>query len=277
MIKISIVTPCRNAEKYIRETVESVILQTALLSGRAELEYIICDGFSTDKTVEIAEAAAKGFRYGAVRIVSQPDRGMYDALAKGIKIATGDIVAYLNAGDYYNKYAFDIVLNIFSAKKTQWLTGYSVVYNDRSHVVYSILPYKYRKRFFSCGFYGQQLLHVQQESTFWSSALSPLIDYDKLSNFKYAGDFYLWFQFSRKYDLDIVEAYLGGFRMHKGQLSENMSAYNAEMATIITKPHMIDHLLVMFDKIMWYAPNTFKKKMNKEGLFRYDHSMQEWV
>ncbi len=277
MIKISIVTPCRNAEKYIRETVESVILQTALLSGRAELEYIICDGLSTDKTVEIAKAAAKSFQYGTVLIVSQQDAGMYDALAKGIKMATGDIVAYINAGDYYNKYAFDIVLDIFNTKKTHWLTGFSVVYNDKSHVVYSLLPFKFRKRFFSCGFYGQQLLHVQQESTFWSSALNSLIDYDKLASFKYAGDFYLWFQFSRHYTLYIVEAYLGGFRMHKGQLSENISAYNIEMEKIIRKPRISDHLLVMFDKIMWYAPNTFKKKMNKGELFRYDHNMQEWV
>ncbi len=277
MHKISIITPCRNAEKYIRETVESVILQTALRSGRAELEYIICDGLSTDKTVEIAEGAAKGFQEGTVRIMSQRDKGMYDALSKGIKLATGDIVAYLNAGDYYNKYAFDIVLDIMAAKKAHWITGYSVVYNDKSYVVYSILPFKYRKRFFSCGFYGQGLQHVQQESTFWSSALSSLIDYDKLTNFKFAGDFYLWFQFSRKYDLHIVEAYLGGFRMHKGQLSEDISSYNAEMGTIITRPQMSDHLLFMFDKIMWYAPNTFKKQMNKEGLFRYDHNVQEWV
>lgn len=278
MTKISIITPCRNAEKYIRETIESVLFQTALLSGRAELEYIVCDGLSTDRTLEIAESACKNFRHGTVRIVSQQDAGMYDALAKGLSLATGDVVAYVNAGDYYNKHAFDIVLDIFEAKEnTRWLTGYSVVYNDKSQIVYSILPYKYRERFFSCGFYGKRLLTVQQESTFWRAELNSLLDLHKLAQFKYAGDFYLWFQFSRKHTLRIVEAYLGGFRMHKGQLSENMPAYLAEISGITGKPGMIDYLLLTFDQIMWYAPNIFKKRLNREGLFRYDHRLQQWL
>jgi FkbM family methyltransferase len=110
--KITIVTPCFNAGKYIHETIESVLNQRAVLSGRVGLEFIICDGKSSDNTVAIAQS----FNHPAVTIVSEKDQGMYEALAKGLVRATGDICAYLNAGDVYAPAAFDAVLDIFGQK-----------------------------------------------------------------------------------------------------------------------------------------------------------------
>ena len=150
MRKISIITPCRNAERYIGETVESVIGQSALFSKRADLEYIICDGNSTDKTIAIIES----YDNSSIKITSEPDSGMYDALSKGLRKATGDIIAYINAGDYYNKHAFDIVLDIFETQEVSWLTGYRVYYSETSYFIGADLPFKYRNRFFACGFYG---------------------------------------------------------------------------------------------------------------------------
>src|SRR5690349_3953356 len=92
---ITIVTPCRNAERYIARTVESILRQTAVQSGRVKLQYIVCDGASTDGTVEVVRKMCGS----EATIISEPDRGMYDALGKGLKRATGDVVAYLNAGD----------------------------------------------------------------------------------------------------------------------------------------------------------------------------------
>lgn len=273
MKKISIITPCLNAERRISETVESVLGQSALLSGRVELEYIVCDGGSTDRTVPIVES----YRNKAVRILSGKDKGMYDALAKGLKQASGDIVAYLNAGDFYDKCAFDIVLDLFEQMGVQWLTGYNVHYNEKSYFVNVKLPYRYRRSFFASGLYGTSLIFVQQESTFWSSSLNEIIDYDRLASFRYAGDYYLWSQFAKRCDLQVVEGYLGGFRIERGQLSENREAYLAEMATISCKPTLVQHLLAVFDRVMWYAPVEFKKFLNRDGLFRYDHERQQWM
>ena len=61
MKKISIITPCFNSEKYIKETVESIINQTAVLSQRAELEYVICDGNSSDQTLSIIESIINNY------------------------------------------------------------------------------------------------------------------------------------------------------------------------------------------------------------------------
>lgn len=273
MKKISIITPCRNAARFIGETVESVIGQTALFSGRAELEYIVCDGNSSDGTPDIVRS------YGnkSIKIVSEPDAGMYDALSKGLRLASGEIVAYLNAGDFYNKHAFDIVLDLFESKKISWLTGYRAVYSESSYLVGADLPYRFRKEFFDCGFYCWRLPMVQQESTFWSSSLNSLIDHDRLSQFKYAGDYYLWWLFSKQTELKIVKAFLGGWRVHQGQLSENSSEYVREMETLLRKPSARDQALSLVDKFLGYCPTKIKKRFNKDGLFTFDHEHQQWI
>ena len=113
-MKVSIITVCRNSEKTIRSTLESVFGQRRVLQidgSKFEVEYIVIDGASTDGTVrEIGEfagqAKAKGEGEGgdkgfSFRWVSEPDRGMYDALNKGLKMASGDIVGILNGDDVF--------------------------------------------------------------------------------------------------------------------------------------------------------------------------------
>jgi glycosyltransferase involved in cell wall biosynthesis len=273
MKKISIITPCFNAERFIEETVNSVINQSAILSDRAELEYIICDGHSTDRTVDIINS----INSHSIELVSESDTGMYSALSKGLQLASGDIVAYINAGDYYHKCAFDIVLDLFEQKKINWLTGYTMLYNEKSYALPQMLPSRYRTRFFNCGMYLDKLPCVQQESTFWSAYLNSYIDFEFLSSLKMAGDFYLWKEFSNLAELKIVEAYLGGFRRQKGQLSENREAYDREVSKMIASPNLLDTCLAQFDKtIFYFAPNKIKKVMNDRGIFRFNHSSQEW-
>jgi hypothetical protein len=140
-----------------------------------------------------------------------------------------------------------------------------------------VLPFKYRKRFIDCGLYFKMLPFIQQESTFWSRALNARIDHAALSRFKYAGDYYLWSTFAKECELKIVKAYLGGFKIHKGQLSGDMKAYERELLTITRRPGMIDYALAALDKVIWNAPSSVKKKFNKEGLFVFDHDRQQWT
>jgi glycosyltransferase involved in cell wall biosynthesis len=277
MKKISIITPCFNSEKYIQETIESIINQTAILSQRAELEYIICDGNSSDRTLLIIESMVnKYINPSNIKLISESDSGVYSALAKGLKLATGDIIAYLNAGDYYHKCAFDVVLDVFETKNINWLTGYKVAYNEKSHFISAVLPYNYRKRFFDCGFYIKQLRCVQQESTFWNSKLNTLIDYDILAKFKYAGDYYLWSQFAKIENLYIIEAYLGGFKHHTGQISEDLESYYEEVKSICVTPRIDSWVLAYIDKFIWHTSARVKKTLNPQTLFRYDHLRQLW-
>lgn len=277
MKKFSIVTPCFNAEKYIEETMLSVLNQTVVRNGEVELEYFICDGDSNDQTVAIAERLSRTAHGTRIKIISEPDEGMYDALAKGLRQASGDIISYINAGDFYHHSAFAIIQHFFEKHNFQWLTGYNVVYNDASQIVYVELPYRYRKRFFRCGFYGTRLPALQQESTFWSATLNQTIDFSSLSKLKYAGDYFLWFQFVKSYEIKIVEAYLGGFRIHKGQISEDRKAYNQEIYNLAEYSNVVDYLVAVVDRLMWYAPNKIKKTFNPNHLFRFNHELQDWI
>jgi hypothetical protein len=202
---------------------------------------------------------------------------MYDALAKGLKAASGDIVAYLNAGDFYNLHAFDTVLVIFETKKVTWLTGLNIHYNENSQVVYAMLPFRYRRELFACGMYGPVLPYVQQESTFWSAELMSNLDMEFLSTLKFAGDYYLWLQFSKMADLKTVAAHLGGFRRHKGQLSTNLDLYHEEMRLLTRRPRLRDYLTAAIDKVAWYfTPQAVKKALNHSGILVYDHELREW-
>ena len=99
-MKITLITVCYNAEKTIADAMESVAKQKG-----AEIEYIVVDGGSTDGTVEIIKKFAEQFHCSpspltfTFRWLSEKDNGMYDALNKGMKMATGDVIGLLNADD----------------------------------------------------------------------------------------------------------------------------------------------------------------------------------
>ena len=112
-MKFSIITICFNSEAVIRKTIDAVLAQD--YSG--EVEYLIIDGASKDRTVEIAEEykpkfTAKGYSY---IISSEPDKGIYDAMNRGAARATGDILAWLNADDHYLPGTLEKVAVYFAA------------------------------------------------------------------------------------------------------------------------------------------------------------------
>lgn len=92
-MKISVITVCYNAEKVIEQTMQSVLNQSYV-----DIEYIIVDGASTDGTMNFVNEYAADIR---VRYISEPDNGIYDAMNKGIRLATGDYLEFLNAGDVF--------------------------------------------------------------------------------------------------------------------------------------------------------------------------------
>lgn len=92
-MKISLITVCYNAEKTIEETMRSVLSQT-----EKNYEYIIVDGKSRDNTLSIVKSYEKLFG-NKLKWISEKDNGIYDAMNKGIKLATGDIIGILNADD----------------------------------------------------------------------------------------------------------------------------------------------------------------------------------
>lgn len=91
-MKISVITVCYNSVSTIEATILSVLQQTF-----SDVEYIVVDGDSNDGTKDILEK----YRDKITKIVSERDKGLYDALNKGIKLASGDVIAFLHADDFY--------------------------------------------------------------------------------------------------------------------------------------------------------------------------------
>jgi glycosyltransferase involved in cell wall biosynthesis len=98
-MKISVITVCFNSADTIKRTIDSVRAQTY-----DNYEYIVIDGCSTDGTVDIVKE-----NMDLVNIfISEPDSGIYDAMNKGIKASTGDVIAFINADDFYDSRALEI-------------------------------------------------------------------------------------------------------------------------------------------------------------------------
>ena len=115
-LKFSIVTPTYNHAQFIETTIKSVIA-----NNYENLEYIIVDGASTDNTKEIVNK----HREHISKFVSEKDEGQSDAINKGFRNATGDILAYINSDDYYFPYTFEKVARVFSENP-----DIDVVYGD---------------------------------------------------------------------------------------------------------------------------------------------------
>lgn len=126
-MKISVVTIAFNEEKNIRRTIESVLNQTS-----NDFEYILCDGKSTDKTVEIANSYIDAFEKKGIsfQIWSEKDKGIYDAMNKGIEHSKGEYVHFLNAGDWY--FDSNVISNV--VEKILETNSPDVIYGDIVYV-----------------------------------------------------------------------------------------------------------------------------------------------
>ncbi len=118
-MKISIVTASYNSDATLRNTIESVLSQTY-----EDIEYIVIDGASKDDTISIIKEYEPRFN-GRMRWISEPDKGLYDAMNKGIRMATGEIVGIINSDDFYHR--TDVIEKVAEAFKNKEVEA---VYGD---------------------------------------------------------------------------------------------------------------------------------------------------
>lgn len=126
-MKISIVTPNYNYGKYLRKAIASVKSQVEGGKVSFEVEHIVIDGGSSDGTPDMLrehEAASSGIVGYEFRWISEPDKGQTDAINKGLRMATGDVVCWLNADEYYLPGALGKVVSAFQKKpKADFIYG----------------------------------------------------------------------------------------------------------------------------------------------------------
>jgi len=227
--RISLVTVVRNGARYLENTIRSVISQ-----GYPNLEYIVVDGVSTDGTLDIIRKYEKDISWW----VSQPDNGLYDALNTGFARATGEVMGWLNASDMLHAGGLLVVGSVFrDLPQVEWITGRPTRYNEEGMAIgIHDIPHWSRYRFLA----GANC-YIQQESTYWRRSLWERADSYLDSSQRVVGDFGLWVRFFRYAKLYTVDALIGGFRVHSGQLAiQDMDAnQRAQDAYIESELHDI--------------------------------------
>lgn len=215
--KISLVTPSFNQGGFIEQTIRCVLLQ-----GYRNLEYIIVDGGSTDKTLEIIKKYEPWISYW----VSEHDNGMYDALNKGFSRATGEIMAWSPTGDLYEPNTFNVVGQVFQQlQEVQWLTSlYKVKTNEAGEETVRYKVDGFDRRAFRKGlnFLGGNPFArymIQQQSTFWRKSLWDKSGGRMDDSMMGGGDFELWSRFYCHASLYALDRPMGVFMTHEGQES----------------------------------------------------------
>lgn len=206
------VTPVFNAIETLPETLASIRAQ-----NYPELEHVVVDAVSTDGTLELlrAEEAA-----GRIKLISEPDNGLSDAFNKGVRVATGELVGWLNADDLYEPGALWSVARAYAANPgAEWLTGRCrIIGADGRETRKVVTAYKnFLLRRFSLGLYLTNNF-VSSPATFVRrSVLGELGALDE--RFEYSADYDLWLRLARRSKPVYVDADVARFRMGEGSLS----------------------------------------------------------
>jgi len=160
--KISIITPSFNQAHFIESTIKSVLDQNI-----KNIEYIIVDGGSTDNTLEILK------KYDNIKWISEKDRGQSHAINKGVKIATGEIIAWLNSDDLYSTDALETVLQCFNENpRLEFLYGdIEYINKEGKHLFHQTGPVLALKKLIEDPYI------MRQPSCFWKKSLFERVGY----------------------------------------------------------------------------------------------------
>jgi len=210
-MRISIVTPSYNQAHFIERTIESVLEQR----GDFELEYLVMDGGSTDGALEILERYSDRLQY-----FSEKDQGPTDAIAKGFRAATGDVIGWLNSDDLYCDGALQRVTEAFAAAPAaRWLCGKCRIINSEGRECRKAITCY--KNWWLRRYSLRKLLivnFISQPAVFFRRELIQEIGAPD-RECEIAFDYAYWMRIATRHDPLIVDEYLACFRAHQESLS----------------------------------------------------------
>jgi glycosyltransferase involved in cell wall biosynthesis len=238
--KITIITPSYNQGEFIGETIASVLDQ-----GYPNLEYILIDNCSTDNTRQTVS------RFGNKIIwISEPDKGQADAVNKGIRLASGEIIAFLNSDDFYLPgVLFKIADEFIRNPDIDWITGdYLIVDEDGKKIQSIIVRYKYFFRSFFNSHTLRWMNYIAQPSTFWRKRVTDQIG-GLDSSLRFAFDYDLWMRMADRFPCLCLSEPISAFRLYKQSKSGNEyhSQFDEELAVL--KRYHCSRLEYLFHKI----------------------------
>jgi len=185
-LRISIVTICYNNAKDIRSTIESVINQTY-----SNIEYIIIDGQSTDNSLNII----KEYEDYLAKFISEPDKNLYDAINKGMKLATGDIVGLIHAGDrLFDSKVVQKIADHFNNNDIDIMYGNSILVNGEDIPVRVNKSPEYKRSLSKRGWMpSHQSIYIKRNLLdkigYYNLDLHPSSDYEFFLRYFYFNNF----------------------------------------------------------------------------------------
>lgn len=248
--KISIITPSYNQGPYIERTIQSVLNQ-----NYPNLEFIIMDGGSTDQTISILK------KYGKKIIwKSENDKGQADAINKGLQLATGDILAYLNSDDTYEPSTLNLIATFFLEHpdaKFVYGEGGLIDPADRHIGLYNTLPEDFEKLFVSCG--------ISQPTCFWKREVLEKVGLFDPS-YNYTMDYEYWVRVSQHFKLHFIPKVLANTRIHhEAKTSKFTHALHEEALQLCLHYYgKVGH-----DWIFTYTDSAYTEKKETPQYFRY--------
>lgn len=226
--RISVITPSFNQGVYIEETINSVVNQ-----NYPNIEYIVVDGGSTDKTLEVLESR----RDFITKIISEPDNGQSDALNKGFKLATGDIFCWLNSDDQFAPDALWAVALAFHTSNADLVAGIAEIYEDGALIDRHITscnngPLPLQELLdLEKGWNGGQFFY--QPEVFFSKKLWQKAGAHVREDCHYSMDYELWCRFAIvEAKLHVIGRPLTWFRKHDEQKTADPSKFKAELEIV---------------------------------------------
>ena len=263
-MKISVITAVKNGEDFIRETVDSVLSQ----QGDFELEYIIRDGESTDKTLEILKEYENDSR---ITVISKKDGSPQEAINAGMAMATGEIGCWLNADDVFEPGTLQTVTDAFSKhSKLRWLYGRCrIIDEDGTEIRKPITLYKDLLGYV----YSWNVLlcenFINQPATFWKMDLWRELD-SLDPRHKAAWDYELWLKMAQKSRPLHIRKLFTSFRRHTSSISENHfeRQFAEELAIARIYGSTIHHLIHQFN--IWKIVFIYKTISRKRKLIYKD-------
>jgi glycosyltransferase involved in cell wall biosynthesis len=213
-VKFTIVTPSYNHAHFIERTIDSVLTQ-----DHPDVEYIVMDGGSTDGTLEILQRYSNELTWR-----SEADRGQSDAINKGLRLATGDIVAFLNSDDMYEPGALAAVARFFAQNQaTQWAYGKCRIVDEHDREIRKPITW-YKNALLRRYSYRKLLAEnfISQPATFWRRRLHDELGYLNEDE-HYVMDYELWLRLGQRYPAGVIGDYLASFRMYDASKSGSLA------------------------------------------------------
>lgn len=251
-LKISIITPSFNHARFIRRTVDSVLSQ----QGDFELEYRVLDGASTDGTVDILRSYGDRLQWK-----SEKDNGQVDAINKGLRSVTGDIVAWLNSDDVLMPGALARVSRAFAENPSvEWVHGRCRIIDAEDREVRRwISAYKH----YRCQRHSFANLlteaYVSQMTTFWRRSVHDEVGYIDPS-FRLSFDHEFFLRLAKRGDPVYLDEELACFRWY--ETSKSGEGYVAQMTETASLPER-------FGADVWTRARASAKKIAIINIYRF--------